>query len=112
MSDTKWTPGPWAIAAGYKTMLLVESRFGGPVCDIECHCDADTGILPSEEEEGNAHLIAAAPELAEAVRKAEQLARVASDWNLDEVEIDGDMVPTHQLFDEFTAALAKARGQS
>jgi len=95
MSDTKWTPGPWAIAAGYKTMLLVESRFGGPVCDIECHCDVDTGILPSEEEEGNAHLIAAAPELYEA---------------LEAYMLMTDAPPA--IASKGWSALAKARGQS
>ena len=95
MSDTKWTPGPWAIAAGYKTMLLVESRFGGTVCDIECHCDVETGILPSEEEEGNANLIAAAPDLYNA------LSTLADAWERKSLPCDAAR-----------AALAKARGES
>jgi hypothetical protein len=45
-----------------------------------------------------------------ALRKAIQLAQVASDWNLDEVEIDGKMVPTDLLYDEFDAALRAAGG--
>lgn len=46
--------------------------------------------------------------LIEACRKAEQLANVARDWNLDEVEIDGEMVDTIDLVTEFRAAIAKA----
>lgn len=46
-------------------------------------------------------------ELVEALRKAKQLASIASDWNLDEVEIDGNMVWTRELEREFDAALAK-----
>lgn len=39
------------------------------------------------------------------LRKAEQLADVAMDWNLPEVEIDGAMVRTLDLRNEFAAAL-------
>ncbi|USN13852.1 hypothetical protein KABACHOK_00150 [Brevundimonas phage vB_BpoS-Kabachok] len=41
----------------------------------------------------------------EAVRVARQLARIASDWNLDEVEIDGEMKPIWDLIDQFDAVL-------
>jgi hypothetical protein len=41
----------------------------------------------------------------EALRKASQLASIACDWHLEEVEIDGEMVDTHDLRDEFDAAL-------
>lgn len=43
-----------------------------------------------------------------ALKKASQLADIATDWNLDEVEIDGEMVRTYDLRDEFDAAIAKA----
>jgi hypothetical protein len=41
----------------------------------------------------------------EALRKARQLVDIATDWNLDEVEIDGEMVKTHSLGSEFDAIL-------
>jgi hypothetical protein len=41
----------------------------------------------------------------EALRKAIQLADIANDWNLYEVEIDGEMVSTYTLRDEFKEAL-------
>ena len=44
-----------------------------------------------------------------AMEKARQLANIATDWNLDEVEIDGEMVSTYNLRDEFDAALAMVR---
>lgn len=47
----------------------------------------------------------AAERMREAIRKAAQLASIASDWNLDEVEIDEVMVRTHTLKGEFDAAL-------
>lgn len=57
-------------------------------------------------------LIEAAPELYEAARVAEQLADIAEDWNLDEVEIDGEMRDIYEVRDIFRAALAKARGEA
>lgn len=51
----------------------------------------------------------AAGKLAECVRKAIQLANIADDWQLPEVEIDGAMVRTLDLAAEFDAALSAAR---
>ncbi|UTC28693.1 hypothetical protein MARCHEWKA_01800 [Brevundimonas phage vB_BpoS-Marchewka] len=41
----------------------------------------------------------------EAVRVARQLASIATDWNLDEVEIDGEMKSTYDLIEQFDAVL-------
>jgi hypothetical protein len=54
-------------------------------------------------------LTAEVDRLRAALRKAEQLAIIASDWNLDEVEIDGEMVDTYDLRDEFRAALTQEK---
>ena len=43
------------------------------------------------------------------VRKAVQLAHIASDWNISDVEIDGEIVGTYNLADEFTAAIAASK---
>ena len=56
-----------------------------------------------------AELEAQRDDLLEKVRKANQLALVASDWNLNEVEIDGEMVPIFSLVAEFTAAISRAK---
>ena len=45
--------------------------------------------------------------LIQALDKAIQLADIASDWNLDEVEIDGEMVSVLDLRQEFVAAMAE-----
>jgi hypothetical protein len=42
--------------------------------------------------------------LVDAIKKAEQLADIAADWNLTEVEIDGAMVNIYDLRNEFRAA--------
>ncbi len=57
--------------------------------------------------EETAYFIAATPDALEATRKALQLARVASDWNLNEVEVDGEMVSIDQLIEEFTTVLTR-----
>ena len=49
--------------------------------------------------------------LREALRKAAQLTEICTDWNLDEVEIDGEMVRTRELGVEFRAALAQEQGE-
>lgn len=45
------------------------------------------------------------PRMAKALSKAEQLALVASDWNLCTVEIDGEDTNIYRLRDEFRALL-------
>lgn len=47
-------------------------------------------------------------EALECVRIAHQLAEIATDWNLDEVEIDGRWVPTHELARQFRRCLKAA----
>ncbi len=45
--------------------------------------------------------------VSDALRAAEQLADIAGDWSLDEVEIDGKMVSTYDLADMFQVVLAE-----
>lgn len=42
----------------------------------------------------------------EALDVASQLAGIAGDWNLDEVEINGEMIAIYEVNDVFVAALA------
>ena len=55
---------------------------------------------------------AATGEELDVLRKASQLASVASDWNLYEVEIDGEMVGIYDLKAEFDAAISRAEGRT
>lgn len=50
----------------------------------------------------------------EALRQAAMLADIASDWNLDEIEIDGEMVLTYDLHKRFMQELegSSATGES
>lgn len=53
-------------------------------------------------------LIAAAPELLEALKIAQQFMSIASDWNIDEAEINGQMRSTYDWLDVVNKAIAKA----
>ena len=54
--------------------------------------------------------INAAPKLIAVARMASQLASIASDWNLDEVEIDGKMIGIYALKAVFDEVIAEAEG--
>ncbi len=101
MSKPKFTKGPWE-----------QDRFGqlnGP--DGKVIQVWGLGIAHGQrttESEANATLFKSAPDLYEVVRKSIQLASIASDWNLDEVEIDGEMVNTYRLREEFEKVFKKS----
>lgn len=46
-----------------------------------------------------------------ACRIAEQLANLAGDWHLDEIEIDGEMRNIYDVRDIFADAIDKAKGE-
>lgn len=48
----------------------------------------------------------------EALDIARQLAVIASDWNLDEVEINEEMISIYDVIDIFETALAKAKNET
>jgi hypothetical protein len=109
MSEPKFTKGPISvIPLGAPTNDWVGASFVLRAKDALGGTAAIMGGLGEKEERANAQLYAASPDLHESVRKAIQLASVAWDWDLEEVEIDGKMVRTHDLRDEFEAALKKA----
>ena len=94
MSDTKWTPGPWRIGRYHHVVLpnpdCQKSEGGG---EGICHVYGD-----AHKRVANSHLIAAAPELYEALEDA-----------LHFMESVG---PPRYVRMQCESALAKARGQS
>lgn len=129
---TAHTPGPWrAIAQGGSSTVVAPTMPGRNDRRSEVTYGYKEGgdyciaypfmyqVEPGKSDEqarmdfvcfshADARLIAAAPDMLAALKKASQLASIACDWHLEEVEIDGDMVDTHDLRDEFDAAIAKA----
>lgn len=99
MSDTKWTPGPWEVRRKERFNDHVYHVFGDGM-HVNA-CIANTAYwLDSDsfsESRANAHLIAAAPELYEALDDCvKQLRGIASPMDVPE---------------SATAALKKARGE-
>ena len=99
MSETKWTPGPWSVA-GTCTVYAV-SEDGVNIFDAQVQPGyAGDRRTPVNEITANAQLIAAAPELYEALEKM-----VEDDFK--------SGAPDHyQRTASARAALAKARGET
>lgn len=71
-TKTKHTPGPWRLQTGHNTIYTLSGGNAGHtncIGKVVCHGDhPTTSDVTLEEAEANAHLIAAAPELLEALR--------------------------------------------
>lgn len=93
MTQTKHTPGPWGIIEG-KTLLHVETRHDNPTGAGVAICSVPKSA------EANARLIAAAPEMLNALKHA---------LNGIECYRDHPMMATEMLF---RAAIANAEGRS
>jgi len=67
MSDTKYTPGPWNVRRVYANKILVEKHTDGllPVTVAEVYLSPGSG---SFDLAANAQIIAAAPELLQALK--------------------------------------------
>lgn len=73
MSAPKHTPGPWYVVndgTGEEPMYSVKAARIAGRPPRHCVAICATGDSPQEMETGNAHLIAAAPEMADALREA------------------------------------------
>ena len=98
MSDTKFTPGPWRY----------DRTNGSPTTGEHMIAGAKPGYLAEVRDCGsgdvraNAHLIAAAPDMAEALEKALNFI----------TNTESEMGETLPCGDAARAALAKARGQA
>jgi hypothetical protein len=94
---TKYTPGPWAgdTVSEYTGEILVRAQNGDTVARVCCYGpQSDT----PRAQAWNARLIAAAPELADALA-----------WALDQIE--DDLCPDHQAaLEHARAVLARAQG--
>ena len=99
MKEKEWTKGPWHVDE--------QNCHAGNVAT--CHGDADTWFevwspnwSEGIDQEANAHLIAAAPELYEALDELADLMQGV---------IEGDYKPDSFTLQVAKAALAKARGE-
>ncbi len=108
MSETKFTPGPW-----YASDLFVDSVGGNGRPSLEI-CDLHNSLF-GKEVPANAHLIAAAPELYEALEETLAVIEDYLSWSEDarvmgEMEINA--FQSDGRIEVVRAALAKARGET
>lgn len=97
MSDTKFTPGPWSLNSKVKTAINSESKHVAMVNYFE---SMTKSMLTDDEHTANANLIAAAPEMYQALELCINAMPIAGDSE-------------KQDYARITAidALAKARGE-
>lgn len=106
MEQAKHTPGPWMLTEGDRfdkeMVITTQHRLDesiGCICEMDVYFTGQIGI----EQEANARLIAAAPELLIALNDV--LSEFAKDGHGGEFE-DGE----HPYVDAARAAIAKATG--
>ena len=108
MSDTGFTPGPWVCGNRYSSMG-VYTESGDVIANTrgsQRNFDRETQLA---EQDANAHLIAAAPELYAA---AELALIVAESWIHDQLDGTNSLGEALVELNPVRAALAKARGES
>ena len=99
MKQSKHTPGPWVLIDGDRfskekvitTTRRIEDSYGC-ICDMDVYFSGQMGV----EQEANARLIAAAPELLEALKAAQ---KKGSRWH-----------PADPVVQQINVAIAKATG--
>lgn len=110
MSETRWTPGPWTLETAYRdedllsVVYVSEDNQEFPIAEEVGGRRHGADFEDESECVANAHLIAAAPELYEAL---EECKRVLSD--LQSTQLEGTR--TRAAWEKARAALAKARGE-
>jgi hypothetical protein len=98
MNNATHTPGPWATDGQFGFLDVVSSK--GRIAMIDCDNDDIFGA----DIEANARLIAAAPDLLDALETAEK-------WVAQYRGLDGHDAAARSMLAVITAAIAKAKGQ-
>ena len=119
--SAKPTPGPWAVTAGDDWWSASHDGTGSSEYQVVRSADGVVALVVSHTAsvwrrppptDANARLIAAAPDLLEALQISRQFMSIASDWNIDEAEINGEMRSTYDWLEIVDAAIAKAKGEA
>jgi hypothetical protein len=97
-----FTPGPWAAELGRNGSFSIEAERGGIANGLLVLASRNEHPLMADQMHANARLIAAAPELLEALKSLVH--------SLDESDLIHD--DQRQAFNASKAAIAKATGQS
>ncbi|HZV36620.1 MAG TPA: hypothetical protein VFB72_18730 [Verrucomicrobiae bacterium] len=104
-AETKHTPGPWIADGGYIQSTTAKMFGGGAVIVADPY--VSEAFISDEEVDANARLIAAAPELLEALIDAR-------DWlqHIMSEDAEPPLEDTGDVRDKCTDAIAKAKGEA
>lgn len=118
MNERKWTKGPWEVVPasnddeGFPLFydVMRTGNYTGTVAGCYNSRQLRDGIS-RDESLANAHLIAAAPDLYEALEEANNVIRGLAVCYLKTLP-DGDERGFFPLYDRMKSALARARGEA
>jgi hypothetical protein len=119
MSETKWTPGPWVVDRNPDGRIGTHIRASAPTVKGAIKgvsvARITVGGGVADDDKGNAALIAAAPDLYEALKALDAL--YAHAWDLVEpsgavVFNPGTVATFEKLHEAASAALDRARGET
>ena len=99
------TPGPWTLEDRCYKYIIHKPGDGYITRDV---CRMDDSTMSAFSQKANARLIAAAPDMLNALRIAEKFMEISSDRNIDEVEINGEMRSTYDWLAVIQSAITKA----
>lgn len=105
MSEAKFTKGPWIVYGDLPTDVVVAQSGECSLATLDCGCGGRT------TQRANAHLIAAAPDLYEALSDMVEQA-VSCFYNHYGHEQDPSDLPMPEHIEKARTALAKARGEA
>jgi hypothetical protein len=103
--ETKFTPGPWLVSRDGRNV----GHFGDDM--IALTANTAIGGASINEQQANAHLIAAAPDLYHGINALLGLLTLVANRD-DMPEAARDALTKSHRIDEANAALKKARGES
>ncbi|MCP1271259.1 hypothetical protein [Acetobacter cerevisiae] len=106
MGDPKFTPGPWVTYKDLPTDVVVSKNGDCSLATLDCGCGG------KETMRANANLIAAAPDLYEAIVSLIDSAEYLLDFAKEQCEFMGDVDEEQGFINKGRAALAKARGET
>jgi hypothetical protein len=102
--SSKHTPGPWTLSAYYPNRVIGDRNDGEGRYVADCHCNGLNGA-EQPEDAANARLIAAAPDLLEALKTLVTFAETSD-------ECQYGTIGTKFLREIALPALAKATGSA
>lgn len=106
--ETKWTPGPWHVSLG-ETYKVKEADGSSLAMVMHVHL---SGRRSPAQVVANANLIAAAPDLYEALRKAEEFIVNGIEFGFIRMPDASTPDSAHATLPAIRVALAKARGET